>query len=228
LKFAEVDQRTLDERKKLEMENRDMPRDTLCAMCGETASECDQSKWSCLVCGNKIFYAPPPTLQAFDQRSVKGRVGAYFAFDSPGAIPPKPVFEKKPACGSSHFDKMATKKRSIRVRPMSLTGDRVKIVSLGVLTGAVLFALGSILVAEVSVLIFAHTVRWMHAGVLAALGVAFGLLLLRSLRAWCSASTHLRITIAQLERLRNRDQQITAKKDGDVAVASHYLPIVHE
>jgi len=198
-----------------------MTIDILCSRCGGIASNSDENKWSCLVCGHKFSYTPPPAPQVFRHTSVIGPGGAQFEFDPAGVVPPTPVFERKSTPESNRFDVSAINERAIRARARALAGGRLKLLCLTVLTGISIFILGSIIVF-VTAVVLGPTVNWTHVGMLVALVAVVSLLLLRSIRALSSASTYYRVVRKDLAKLRDRDQQLAVERDEDMVVG-HYI-----
>jgi hypothetical protein len=63
---------------------------------------------------------------------------------------------------------------------------------------------------------------WAHLALLVALAI-FGQILLRSVRALCSASTQRRNLREEIKRLRNRDQLLAIERDGDLLAGHHII-----
>jgi hypothetical protein len=206
---------------RLEMEGQDMTIDILCPRCGGTTSNYDENKWSCLVCGHKFSYTPPRAPQDFRQTSVMGPDGEEIGVEPAGVVPPTPVFERKSAPESNRFDVSAINERAIRGR--ALAGSRLKLLFISLVTGINILILGSIIVFGVTAMVFEPAVSWTRVGLLVAIGAGASLFLLRSIRAWCSASTHHRTVRDDVAKLRNRDQQLAVERDEDMVTGHHIV-----
>ncbi len=192
-----------------------------CPKCSGTASEYDVNKWSCLKCGNKFLYAPPPPPQTLIQSNVNIQGAPLFDLAPESACRPTPFFEKKAKRIPNYFDEITINDNSIRGFRLSLVGCRIKIA----------------VFAAVSVLLLCLVVLFVIAGFNSAfipgskdaegvvVSVIFGgvisFLLFHSFRRFRWARDYHSEFSTEMIRLRNRNQKVVAEKDDDVLVGHH-------
>lgn len=121
-----------------------------CPKCGGQATEYDENKWSCLMCGNKFIFAPEQPSQTIIQSNVHIEGQAAFELDTANMKPPVPGMVKMAEHDPDYFaDRIKDNAHEIRRLEQLLPGKKIKkYVTLLIFLGLV-FVLGSVVLAAV-------------------------------------------------------------------------------